>query len=358
MRIGPAAEALAAAVESGRMEQARDREGERRAGGRLSGRSGSLEARVPCRAAQPDRLGRLTRPTRARGRHDPLRREPHPPGARGPRAGRDRARRTRASARDRWPERLAGRAVRGRRRARQAPVPPLRGRPDDPLAPAHDRAPGACSTAAARWPRRRGRAWLVLAPRRPRGRAVRRPGARADDRRRARASTSGSPRSGPDILAPELDERPLPAPAARGRPDAPDRRRAARPAHDRRDRQPVEGRGLLRGAASTRGGPPARSATRRCSPIVARDPPADAAAPRSTAARTASRRSTAAPAGRARAAGAAIRGPRAGRRQPPDLLVPGVPGVTARASATRAPTTSRRATRSRRSTPRSRTAST
>ena len=52
---------------------------------------------------------------------------------------------------------------------------------------------------------------------------------------------------GPDILAPELDEAGVPAPAARGRPDAPDRRRADRPADHRRDRQPVEGRGLLRG---------------------------------------------------------------------------------------------------------------
>ena len=48
-----------------------------------------------------------------------------------------------------------------------------------------------------------------------------------------------------------------PAPARR-RPDARDRRRAARPAHDRRHRQPVEVRGLLRRAASTRGGRRAR----------------------------------------------------------------------------------------------------
>ena len=39
---------------------------------------------------------------------------------------------------------------------------------------------------------------------------------------------------GPDILAPELDEARVPAAPARGRPDAPDRRRAARPA----DRSP------------------------------------------------------------------------------------------------------------------------
>ena len=82
---------------------------------------------------------------------------------------------------DRWPEKLAGRAVAGRRRPRQAPVPALRGRARHPLAPAHDRRVG-------RLPR-----WPALGPlaapgvaraarRRPRGRAVRRPRARADDR--------------------------------------------------------------------------------------------------------------------------------------------------------------------------------
>ena len=97
-----------------------------------------------------------------------------------------------------------------------------------------------------RWGRSPRRAWLVLRAARPRGRAVRRPGARAHDRRHARASTSGIAGLGPDILAPELDEdRFLRAPARR-RPDAADRRRAARPAHDRGHRQPVEVRGLLR----------------------------------------------------------------------------------------------------------------
>ena len=74
-------------------------------------------------------------------------------------------------------------------------------------------------------------------------------------------------------------------------------------------------------------------------------------------------RSTASRGSRARAA--ATRDPleRAGRRQPSDILVPGMPDVTpparrSSASATRAPTTSRPATRSRASTPRSRPAST
>ncbi|CAA9493859.1 MAG: Formamidopyrimidine-DNA glycosylase, partial [uncultured Solirubrobacteraceae bacterium] len=43
-----------------------------------------------------------------------------------------------------------------------------------------------------------------------------------------------------------LRRAPLPAPPARGRPDPAHRRRAARPAHPRGDRQPLEGRGLLR----------------------------------------------------------------------------------------------------------------
>ena len=104
---------------------------------------------------------------------------------------------------DRWPERLAGRAVARGRRARQAPLPALRGRPDDPLAPAHDRRRGArtrAATAGAAPAPRLARP----ATRRRRGRAVRRPGPRADDRlahalrpadRRPRARTSSSPSS-------------------------------------------------------------------------------------------------------------------------------------------------------------------
>ena len=100
---------------------------------------------------------------------------------------------------DRWPERLAGRGVRGGRRPRQAPVHALRGRPDAALAPADDRRAGA-STA-------RGERWTPLAApglaggphRRARGGPVRRAGAGADDRLahplrpaagRARAPTS------------------------------------------------------------------------------------------------------------------------------------------------------------------------
>ena len=70
-------------------------------------------------------------------------------------------------------------------------------------------------------------------------------------------------RLGPDIVAPELDEGALPAPPAPGRPDARHRRRAARSADPGRDRQSVEGGGLLFSRGSTPGGGTARSTTRR-----------------------------------------------------------------------------------------------
>ena len=80
--------------------------------------------------------GRCPRATRSTTRRARIR-----PVLEGPRARRSCARRTRASRRD------AGRAARRprrqrRRRARQAPLPALRRRPDDPLAPAHDRLVG------------------------------------------------------------------------------------------------------------------------------------------------------------------------------------------------------------------------
>ena len=51
---------------------------------------------------------------------------------------------------------------------------------------------------------------------------------------------------GPDILAPELNEAGILRRLREDDPTRADRRRAARPADHRRDRQPVEGRGLLR----------------------------------------------------------------------------------------------------------------
>ena len=164
--------------------------------------------------------------------------------------------------RDRWPERLAGRAV----RSVDAHGKHLFLRFEGGLTiHSHLRMTGSWGVydrGAALAPRAAPR-MARDPPRRARGRAVRRPGARADDRlahaarpadRRPRAR---HPRAGARRGA-------LPAAPARGRPDAPDRRRAARPAHDRRDRQPLEERGLLRGRRSTRGGRPARSPTTRC----------------------------------------------------------------------------------------------
>ena len=117
---------------------------------------------------------------------------------------------------------------------------------------------------------------------------------------------------GPDILAPELDEQSVPAPAARGRPDAPDRRRPARPADHRRDRQPVEGRRAASRPGSTRGGAPATSPTRRR--WRSSTPRARACrSPRATGCRSASRSSTASPAARARAAGPPRTSAHAGR---------------------------------------------
>ena len=145
---------------------------------------------------------------------------------------------------DRWPEKLAGRAVEARRRPRQAPVPALRGRARHPLAPAHDRRVGRLSRRPALGPLGAPRL-ARAARRRARGRAVRRPGARAHDRV-ARALRPALAGLGPDILAPRARRGPLPGAPARRRPDAADRRRPARPAHDRGHRQPVEVRGLLR----------------------------------------------------------------------------------------------------------------
>ena len=64
--------------------------------------------------------------------------------------------------RDRWPDRLAGRAVRSRGRARQAPLPALRGRADDPLPPADDGLLARTWTVEAQCRARRARAWLVI----------------------------------------------------------------------------------------------------------------------------------------------------------------------------------------------------
>ena len=196
------------------------------------------------------------------------------------------------------------RGARGRR-PRQAPVPALRGRPDDPLAPAHDRLLARARRAAGAGRARRAAPGCVMRRGDARGRAVRRPGARADDRRRARASTSASPRLGPGHPRRRARRRALPAPPARGRPDAPDRRRAARPADDRRASGTCGRPRAASRPGSTRGGATGEVSDDEALAIVDARPPAHAAVGRATASRTASS-SVYGRAGRpARAAGAA-----------------------------------------------------
>ena len=72
-----------------------------------------------------------------------------------------------------------GQAVDERRRPRQAPVPALRGRAGDPLAPAHDRQVARARRAT--WPPPRN-TWLLIRARREARGPDQRPGARADDR--------------------------------------------------------------------------------------------------------------------------------------------------------------------------------
>ena len=176
------------------------------------------------------------------------------------------------------PLRSLARAARGprrgiRRRPRQAPVPSLRGRPHAALPPAHGREVG-------RLPQRRALA-AIAPPRlagdphgRPRCGAVRRPGARADDRV-AHPLRPPPRRAGAGHRGRGLRRAGVPAPAARGRPHARDRRRPARPAHAGRHREPVEVRGVLlrrdRSVAADRRGRRRRGAGDR-----ARGAPADA----------------------------------------------------------------------------------
>ena len=244
-------------------------------------------------------------------------------------------RRTRASARDRWPR--AARGPRGAvgRRPRQAPVPALRGRADDPLAPAHD-------GHVAR-PRRRD--WRAparaLARASARGDTTRRPvqraGARADDRRPHALRPAASRGSGPTSSRRTSTSRRF---LRRLRDDDP-----TRPIGDalldqridRRDRQRVEGRGLLRGRDRPVAARPATSPTRRR--WRSSDAPGRGC---SESARDGMQDRFERVYGRAgrpcpRCGGREHPRARAGRRQPHDLLVPAMPAVRAR-SATRAPT--------------------
>ena len=247
--------------------------------------------------------------------------------------------------RDRWPERLAGRAV----TAVDAHGKHLFLRFEGGLdIHSHLRMTGAWGVYrhGARWRRAPRRAWLVL---RARGRevvAVRRPRAGADDRRRARASTSGSPRSAPTCSPTEFDESALPPPAARRRPDA--RRSATRCSTSGRSRASGTcGRSRAAVARGRRSVAPRarrlrRGGARRIVDARARACSARAERRARTAASGASTTAPAAlPALRRRASARAARGTTTA-----DLLVPGMPAMSrapqrCAASATRAPTRSR-----------------
>src|SRR3954451_14768402 len=259
----------------------------------------------------------------ARGRHHPPRGEPDPAGARGPRARRDRhaapALRPRPLARA--PRRPDGR---GGRRARQEPVPALRGRPRRLLAPADDGLVGRIrdrpGLAPVAEPRMAG-----AARGRPRRRPVRRAGPRADDRV-ARAVRPAPCRARPRRPRPRVRPRAVPTPPARGRPDAPDRRRPARAAQRRRPRDDLAHRGLLRGRARPVAGDRRGERRRRDGGHRGRAP-ADGA----------QRHGGLQPSRHAhlRQAGAAVPAlrradplARAGRQQPSDILVRGMPDVS------------------------------
>ena len=258
-------------------------------------------------------------------------------------------------ARDRWPERLAGRRC-GRVDARGKH---LMIRFEGGLTiHSHLRMTGVVAGRAARRAVAPPSAAGVAGdpPRRPRGDPVRRPGARADDGLAHAARPADRRPRARRRDARAVRRRALPAPAARGRPDAPDRRRAARPAGRRRHGDRVAQRGVL----ARRGRPvaPDRRRLRRggagavaqpCAPFMQKS--AARRLPEPPPAGLQPRRQAVQPLRRER--------PRrhAGRRQPPAVLVPGVSDGDSRRPQGRRPA-SRRATRPRRSTPRSRPAST
>ena len=230
---------------------------------------------------------------------------------------------TRASPHDRWPERLAGRAVEAVDAHGKHLFIRFEG---DLVIHSHLRMTGSWGVYrdGQRWRRSPRRAWLVI---RNRGHAVVQfdgPVLELMTESRTRFDQRLAA-LGPDILAPEFDERPLPAPPARGRPDAPDRRRAARPAHDRGHRQPVEGRGLLR--RRDRPVAPDRRGHRRGG---AADRAPDAAAHAAVRARRQPERRPHDLQPPRHALPALRRADPAARpvgRQPPDILVPGMPAL-------------------------------
>ena len=135
---------------------------------------------------------------------------------------------------------------------------------------------------------------------------------------------------GPDILAPELDEQAF---LRRLRADDPTRPIGDALLDQRTiagHRQPVEVRGLLRRAGSTRGGRPATVSDDE----ALRDRPLQRArgcsSPRWTGCRTCTASSTRKAGRPCPRCGDADPQPRPGRRQPADLLVRGMPVVSAR----------------------------
>ena len=193
--------------------------------------------------------------------------------------------------RDRWPQRLAGQAVTGV----DAHGKHLFIRFENALViHSHLRMTGKWRVRDADWPTPRN-TWLVIRSAGQARRPDQRPGAGADDAQPRRASTAASPASARTSSPRSSTRQAFLRRLRDGRPDAPDRRRPARPAHHRRDRQPVEGRGLLRG----RDRPVAahRRRQRRGGAQRSSTPPARACrSRRATACRTASRSSTAPPA--------------------------------------------------------------
>ena len=226
---------------------------------------------------------------------------------------------------DRWPERLAGRAV----RAVDAHGKHLFVRFDGDLTlHSHLRMTGAWGVhrEGARWKRARRRAWLVL--RAGEWNVVQFDGPLLELMRESRTRFDRRLAAlGQDVIGASFDAEELSAPAARRRPGAGDRRRAARPADRRGHRQRVEVRGMLRRGAQplATARSPARRGGRRGRAVRAR---AHARVGRR-------RRLQLAPARRLQARRNALRAlrhadppARTGRRQPPDLLVPGLSALT------------------------------
>ena len=157
---------------------------------------------------------------------------------------------------DRWPERLAGRAVRSVDARGKHLFVRFEG---DLTLHSHLRMGGRWSVyrPGQRWTRSPRRAWLVV--RTAEHEVVQFDGPvlelMTDSRTRFDLRLAAL---GPDIVAEEFDEGGLPAPPARGRPHPRDRRRSARPAHPGRHREPLEEPRPASWPAWTRGARPGR----------------------------------------------------------------------------------------------------